>query len=439
MQSTSLPDASQYLIYEPRFMDPASPDGLWLCTSAEDVATIQINAAALPVGAASDNLNRARSFLEAFQFVLVVGPDETKRRALADAVRQQVPSVEVCITSNSVYHGCTSIRELQDKHGYEAVENLWKDADELPPYGLLEISSVENVNIAKQPHMKSGIPALDNLIGGLYEGELSVWTGKTKQGKSTMLGLSILAALREGRKVCVYSGELPDWRYKAWLMAMAAGPANLIEEKTDTEKDVWTPRPEIAHQIDLWWKDRLYPFDNKAAGVHEPQKILGLMRYAKRRYGCSVFVVDNLMTVDLAGEDYYRAQSRFVGQLVDFAHETGGHVHLVAHRRKGGAGKGVKGDNDDVSGSGDITKRADNVFAVSRDEDENSPWDAALEVQANRDFGETGIIHLKFDPRSRRYYQGNVNWLCGWEKESAEQDQMQFTELTGKDADNPFT
>ncbi|MFY0084686.1 hypothetical protein ABTP93_21660, partial [Acinetobacter baumannii] len=77
-------------------------------------------------------------------------------------------------------------------------------------------------------------------------------------------------------------------------MAMAAGPANLIEEKTDTEKDVWTPRPEIAHQIDLWWKDRLYPFDNKAAGVHEPQKILGLMRYAKRRYGCSVFVVDNL-------------------------------------------------------------------------------------------------------------------------------------------------
>ena len=222
-------------------------------------------------------------------------------------------------------------------------------------------------------------------------------------------------------------------------MAMAAGPANLIEEKTDTEKDVWTPRPEIAHQIDLWWKDRLYPFDNKAAGVHEPQKILGLMRYAKRRYGCSVFVVDNLMTVDLAGEDYYRAQSRFVGQLVDFAHETGGHVHLVAHRRKGGAGKGAKGDNDDVSGSGDITKRADNVFAVSRDEDENSPWDAALEVQANRDFGETGIIHLKFDPRSRRYYQGNVNWLCGWEKESAEQDQMQFTELTGDDAENPFT
>lgn len=439
MQTTTAPDASQYLVYEPRFMDPSSPDGLWLCTDLEDAAVIQINAAALPVGATADNLIRARAFLEAFHFVLVVGPDEGKRRALADALRSNVPSVEVCITANSVYHGCTSISELQDKHGFSAIENLWQDAEELPPYGLLEISGVEKVDMAKQPHMKSGIPDLDKLIGGLYDGELSVWTGKTKQGKSTMLGLAILAAIREGRKVCVYSGELPDWRYKAWLLAMAAGPANLLEEKTDTEKDVWTPRPEIAHQIDLWWKNRLYLFDNKAAGVHEPENILGRMRYTKRRYGCSVFVVDNLMTVDLAGEDYYRAQSRFVGQLVDFAHETSGHVHLVAHRRKGGSGKGAKGDNDDVSGSGDITKRADNVFAVSRDEDEDSPWDAALEVQANRDFGETGIIRLKFDPRSRRYYQGNVNWLCGWESEAKAADQVQFTELTGEDAETPFT
>ena len=63
MQSTSLPDASQFLVYEPRFMDPDSPDGLWLCTNAEDAATIQMNAAALPAGATADNLNRASSFL----------------------------------------------------------------------------------------------------------------------------------------------------------------------------------------------------------------------------------------------------------------------------------------------------------------------------------------------------------------------------------------
>lgn len=468
MQTTPVPDASQWLVYDPAFMTTESPDGLWLCTELEDAAVIQLNAVCLPAGAPLDNLGKARSFFEAFPFVLVVGADKGRRDALAGALRQQVPSVEVCVTVQSAYRGCASAQELKDAHGLSALEELWRDADELPPYGLIEISGVQQVDLAKQPHARSGIPTLDKMIGGLYDGEVSVWTGKRKEGKSTMLGLPILAALREGRKVCVYSGELPDWRYKAWLQTMAAGPDHLIQETTDTGKDVWRPRPEIARQIDLWWKGRLFLFDNRAAGIHTPHKLLGLMRYAKRRYGCSVFVVDNLMTVDLPGEDFYRAQSRFVGQLMDLAHETGAHIHLVAHRRKGGAAKGGKGDSDDVSGSADITNRPDNVFAVSRITDEESPFDASLEVQQNRDFGSTGIINLKFDPRSRRYYQCNVNWLCGWETGEAPPGAEQaslfrgsgaiggpegagnrnaatvadgavpFVEITGRDAQTPF-
>lgn len=437
MQTTPLPDASAYLVYEPRFMDPSSPDGLWLCTDLEDVQAIGINAAALSITAGDDALIRSKQFFEAFRFVLVVGADADKRRTLADAIRRCVPSVEVCVTVQSVYHGAASVRELRETKGISAVEDLWRDAEELPPYGLVEMSSVEKVDIAHQPHARSGIPELDKLIGGLYDGEVSIWTGKRKEGKSTLLGIPILSALRDGRKVCVYSGELPTWRYKAWLLAMAAGPESLVEENTDTGKACWTPKPEIARQIDLWWKDRLFQFDNSAADIHKPDTMLGLMRYAWRRFGCSVFVVDNLMTVDLPGEDYYRAQSRFVGQLVDFSHETKSHVHLVAHRRKGGTGKGQKGDSDDVSGSGDITNRADNTFAVARNTDEGAPFDARIEVLANRDFGATGVINLNFDVRSRRYYAGNVNWKCGWENCEAGV-QATFHELTGNDAMTPF-
>lgn len=438
MQTAPLPDASQYLVYDPHFMDPGAPDGLWLCTDVEDVAAIQINAAALALGQASAvNLSLASAFLEAFPFVLVVGADPDKRSALADAVRRYAPSVEVCVTSQSVYKGCSSIRELRDAHGLSAVEELWRDAEDLPPYGLLEISAIEDVDIAHQPHAKSGIPDLDKLIGGLYDGELSIWTGKRKEGKSTMVGLPILAAIREGRKVFVYSGELPSWRYKAWLSAMAAGPQYVEESATPTGKTVWTPQEAVKRQIDLWWRHKLYIVDNRAADIHQPDKLLSLMRHAWRRYGCSMFVIDNLMTVSLPGEDKYNAQSAFVGRLVDFAHETNAHVHLVAHRRKGGAGKGARGDSDDVSGSADITNRADNTFAVSRVEEDDAPFDAKLEVLANRDFGETGTINLKFDVRSRRYYTQNVNWKCGWE-DATDAPQMSFTEITGEDNEIPF-
>lgn len=436
MQLISLPNASAYLVYDEHFMDPASPNGLWLCTTPEEAAVIKINAAALPVNATEENLIKARPFLSAFSCVLVVGADEAKRRALASALQRLCPELEVCVTPQSAYRGCASLQELKDDHGLSALEDLWMDAEELPPFGLLEISAVEQVDISQQPKARSGIPALDQLIGGFYDGEVSTWTGKRKEGKSTLLGLIILAAIREGRRVCVYSGELPAWRYKAWLLSMAAGPENLLQETTDTGKTVWTPKPEIARQIELWWKDRLFLLDNATPGIHSQETLLGVCRHAHRRYGCSCFVLDNLMTVDLPGEDYYRAQSRFVGQLVDFAHETSAHVHLVAHQRKGGAAKGGKGDSDDVSGSGDITNRADNVFRVSRSTDDDDPFDAKLEILANRSFGETGSVGLKFDIRSRRYYQGNVNWKCGWEALRAAQ--VAFECFAEDDPDNPF-
>ena len=435
MPLLSLPDASAYLLYNDSLLDPSYSTGLWLCTDEKEAAAVGINAACLPIGATEENLARALPFLEAFSCVLVVGADESKRRALGQALQRQCPSLEVCISIQSAYRGCTSIQELRETHGLSAVDELWVDCDPLPPYGLLEISSVEQVDLARQPKALSGIPALDQLIGGFYDGEVSVWTGKRKEGKSTLLGLAILAAIREGRRVCVYSGELPAWRYKAWLLSMAAGPENLLTETTDTGKQVFSCRPEVAAQIELWWKGRLFLLDNATPGIHSQETLLGVCRHAYRRFGCSCFVLDNLMTVDLPGEDYYRAQSRFVGSLMDFAHETRAHVHLVAHQRKGGVQKGGKGSTDDVSGSGDITNRTDNTFAVSRVTDDEDPWDAKLEVQANRGFGETGVIGLKFDPRSRRFYQGNVNWKCGWEQPAS---QTTLYEDPTPDPDNPF-
>lgn len=435
MQLISLPDASAYLVYDAHFLDTSSPNGLWLCTTPEEAQIIACNAAALPINATDENLIKARPFLAAFSCVLVVGADGEKRRALSESLQRLCPELEICVTPQSAYRGCTTIQELKDNHGLSALDDLWMDAEELPPYGLLEISGVEQVDISQQPKARSGIPALDQLIGGFYDGEVSTWTGKRKEGKSTLLGLIILSAIREGRRVCVYSGELPAWRYKAWLLSMAAGPENLLTETTDTGKQVFSCRPEVAAQIELWWKGRLFLLDNATPGIHSQETLLGVCRHAYRRFGCSCFVLDNLMTVDLPGEDYYRAQSRFVGSLMDFAHETRAHVHLVAHQRKGGVQKGGKGSTDDVSGSGDITNRTDNTFAVSRVTDDEDPWDAKLEVQANRGFGETGVIGLKFDPRSRRFYQGNVNWKCGWEQPAS---QTTLYEDPTPDPDNPF-
>jgi twinkle protein len=96
--------------------------------------------------------------------------------------------------------------------------------------------------------------------------------------------------------------------------------------------------------------------------------------------------VDNLMTARFstsADRDFFRAQSNFTGRLVEFAKKFEVHVHLVAHPRKS---QGAL-EADDVSGSGDITNRADNVFSLDRLDEKDAQmkgYTAALKVLKNR-------------------------------------------------------
>jgi twinkle protein len=137
-------------------------------------------------------------------------------------------------------------------------------------------------------------------------------------------------------------------------------------------------------------------------------ELLQNFKLAVKRYNCKVFVIDNLMTTFYEGEsgDQYRQQSLYIAELVNFAHQYNVHIHLVAHPRK------VTGNVEkaDVSGSGDITNRADNVFCISRiiKEDELGElrkYDNKLRIIKNREYGVEKVdIPLLFDTDSKRFY-----------------------------------
>jgi twinkle protein len=121
----------------------------------------------------------------------------------------------------------------------------------------------------------------------------------------------------------------------------------------------------------------------------------------------------------MSDKDFYRNQSRFVGQLVSFASKHNEHVHLVAHPRKVNGKKDF--DADDGSGSGDVTNRAANVILVKR-KDGDAAVDLTLEIKKNRWEGTNGVYGLRYCKTSRRVYQPAVgNTLkYGWENISAD-------------------
>lgn len=443
-------EAMEVLTFAPRFIDHTLPSGLWFCDCVESVQAIEINAVCLSANSTWDDLGRCKDFFQAFPYIVIVATDPDVRKGMTHELRRRIAGKVFYVATDKAFRGCSSVSELRATHGLQAMQEILMDTVELPVYGLINLSDVRPPDIVSIKTVRSGFPIIDKKIGGFNMGELSVWTGRRGDGKSTLLGNILLDAVDQDFRVCAYSGELPDWKFKYWTSLQAAGPSR-IEMRTDKRsgKVIPTVPAFIQKQIDEWLDRRFYLYDIGSSATHDTETILRMFAYAHNSYGCNVFLVDNIMTARFKigrDADYYRAQSNFVADLVSFARRTGVHIHLVAHPRKTQTGKHL--GNDDVGGIGDITNLADNVFSLERSQHKDAVGDAAREsvtalaILKNRMWGETTrsgeAIQLQFDQKSKRFYRPGraLDMRYGWDY----QEQVQLEELMegSEDEDLPF-
>lgn len=423
------------LIYTPERINPDAPTGLWFCIDPIDQHSVDEvcgNAACLSLAGSWDDLDGCRDFLMTFPYIVVVSPDSAWRMQAVDEIGKRaigVPLVDI----QDGYCSAPNVSGFVRKYGGSRLLDLLKYGRDIPAQGLLDIKKIEKP--PKRHPTLSGIAGLDRAIGGFDSGELSIWTGRRGDGKSTLLGQLMLTALNQGKNVFAYSGELSAWRFKEWLSLQAAGPKNVTDRKDEaSEKQYTFVSPGIMFHLDEWWKERFFLYDTRQACANDPDSILSVMEFARKRHGCEVFMLDNLMSLALAADkDYYRAQSDFVGRLADFAKRTETHVHLVAHPRKADTKREFL--TDDIGGSGDVSNRADNAFLLERlsaEDAKGKDYGSVLTVLKNRQFGIRLKIGLNYEPRSRRFYgrDGSPEWHYAWEK-------PKFEEIIGEEQ-TPF-
>jgi len=175
-------------------------------------------------------------------------------------------------------------------------------------------------------------------------GEVTLIAGYTGHGKSAGVGHLTLHAVAHGARACVASMEFKPQR---WLMRLAR-QASGVEE----------PSTPFIRQIHEWYRDRMWVFDVVGTAKHE--RMLEVFEYARRRYGITLFVIDNLTKLDIDLDDY-NGQRRFIDKLTDFAKTFDVHVFLVAHTRKS-HDDSKPGGRMDVKGSGALTDLVDTVL-----------------------------------------------------------------------------
>lgn len=333
------------------------------------IATCGINnAVSVPTGAKGFTwLPYCWDWLTKFKEIIVFGDNENGEMTLLSELKNRFPT-KIKHVRLSDYKNCKDANEILIKHGKEAVLECIKNAVGFPVRKVKKLSDVATINPYTIEKIKTGIEKLDQLLaGGLPYGMVHVLTGKRGDGKSTLASMFVRSALKQGITTFVYSGELRNDLFKAWLDLQIAGGRNVIESYNVFGKS-YDLTQSITDKINEWYDDKIYIYDNTDVD-DENEDLFATMKEVVQKYGCRFLLIDNLMTgITLnksTEQSKYDKQSEFVEKLAKFAQKYNVAILLVAHRRKSVFGN--SDTNDEVSGSADITNLAGTVISYDRD------------------------------------------------------------------------
>lgn len=223
----------------------------------------------------------------------------------------------------------------------------------------LKMSDIKKPKIDLADFIPSGIPIIDKRGLGWRRGDVTIWSGFRGCGKSSLLSNLILNASDKQYKNAIYTGELLDVQFKQWLYLQAAGKQH---NRRYGQTDYYYTPDYIAEKIDKWIDKYVWLFNNKYGDNF--MQISEQLRRLKETEDLDVAYFDNLMVLNYRELDHdkYERQGILLQKLEDLAKELNIHIHIVAHPNKSSGFIRV----DNISGSGDISNKADNVILMHR-------------------------------------------------------------------------
>lgn len=327
-------------------------------------------------------------------------------------------------------HQIKDANELLYYKGSLAVLRHIEKPFEIPVEKVIDLATAEDFDIEKAEGLYTGIKELDDKIYKLVFGTVVVITGKSGEGKSVLANqIAICQPLQQGYDVFVFSGELPAPILRSWV------ETNMIGREFITMKDnhIRVFDKTAKNAMNTWYSGRVLVYDDNYDT--SAKALLNKMEELARKCGTKVFLIDNLMMVDLecSEEGRNQAEKSFVQDLLMFAKKYNVLVFLVAHPRK--IGNELRVTKEDIAGSSNIVNLAHMVFSVHRYTDkekqgetnlkgeylkgkEPKEYDTVVDVLKNRITGQLPSVDLYFDYNSYRFYrEPNELWFrYGWDK-----------------------
>ncbi|WP_019222743.1 bifunctional DNA primase/helicase, partial [Bartonella rattaustraliani] len=229
--------------------------------------------------------------------------------------------------------------------------------------------------------------------------ELTLWSGASGVGKSQLLSDCIPHWISQKSRLCLASLEMKGEQSLRRLTKQTGG--------------VDQPTREMIEQVLHFLDDGLLLYEH--VGKSSVEALLEVFDYCRARYGCDQFIIDSLMRLGIASDDY-TGQEQAVYKMVDWAILNTVHIHLVAHARKGGLE--IPG-TEDIKGASEIGANAFNIITLWRNRSLEDKIYAASLMEEKADLAKRpgvimniakqrsgdfeGKIGLWFDQKTYRY------------------------------------
>jgi twinkle protein len=210
----------------------------------------------------------------------------------------------------------------------------------------------------------------------------TIWSGFPGTGKTTLLRQFACHLMRAEKAVFIASLEENPMDVFYRLACVALGTDNPTADGLQWCVDCWHDK------LRLWSYRR---------GIAEHARILAVIRVLARQ-GVRHAIVDSLARLDVHSGDW-EAQRLFGNALEATAATAGVHIHLVAHPRKL-VSANQEPDINDVAGSADIGRLADNVLFVRRCDNDNN--------------GGQEFTGMEIYVRKQRYHTGACPTIRGY-------------------------
>lgn len=382
------------------------------------------NVVSVPAGANNLNwINYCWEWLQDIPEFIVFADNDDVGLEMAKKIKRKLTNVKIIFD-----YGYQDPNHLLYAGKEQTILDLIDEAINSTPDGLNDLSQIEYKSYKDRLEngIETGFKDYDAYVEDWKLQEITIITGRNNEGKSTLISQIIAHCLEKNVKTFLYSGEMSENKIQNWLYRQMIGGnrkyIQSIETKYGTKVE---PRPDTIKAIKNWHRGKLFLYDRKAREVlNKLDHFFMVLELAVKRFDVKLILIDNLMAILEEQETINHDQSNFVQRCKDFAIDHHCHVVLITHPNKIGMEEVRNAEYGnlrkmDISGTSNISNKADNIMAIERDWGEDRSHDAFITSLKDREVGQRRVFKYDFDRESLRFYNDKTpkTYRYSWERE----------------------